>query len=176
MSHGARPRITLGACSVNLGVKSHGRVSKHEADVSRAKARSEWREYAEHSVRLLSIVCALATYCLVPTLGWAQSGAVIADDAELFSVGLRAEFREMNDTFAELGFEIEVLHGEQPTLGVIITKYGDPDRSDDVEVVLGYGANERAATLTFHYYGDVGFGVLPGDSEQLVVRVKRREG
>ena len=35
---------------------------------------------------------------------------------------------------------------------------------------------ERPATLVFYYYGDVGFGVLPDDSEQLVVRVKRREG
>lgn len=82
----------------------------------------------------------------------------------------------MNETFADFGFEIEVIEGEQPTLAAIIAKYGDPDRSDEVEVVLGYGGNERPATLVFYYYGDVGFGVLPDDSEQLVVRVKRREG
>ena len=114
--------------------------------------------------------------CLVPVLVWAQNGAAIADDAELFSARFRIEFQEMNDLFADLGFEIEVINGEQPTLGTITTKYGDPDRSDDVEVVLGYGATERPATLTFYYYDDIGFGVLPDDSEQFVVRVKRREG
>ncbi len=55
-------------------------------------------------------------------------------------------------------------------------KYGEPDRAEDVDVVLGYGASERDATLTFHFYGDVGFGVLPDDPERFVVRVKRREG
>ena len=133
-------------------------------------------EYTDHIVRLRSTVHMLAVLCLVPTLGWAQDGAVIADDSELFSARFRIEFREMNDLFGEIGFEIEVIDGKQPTLGAISTKYGPPDRSDDVEVVLGYGATERPATLTFHYYNDVGFGVLPDDSEQFVVRVKRREG
>jgi hypothetical protein len=82
----------------------------------------------------------------------------------------------MNDTFADYGFEIEVIKGEQRALSAITAKYGDPDRSDDVDVVLGLGANERPATLVFFYYGAVGFGVLPDDSQQLVVRVKRREG
>jgi hypothetical protein len=121
-------------------------------------------------------VCALATVYLVPTLGWAQDGALIANDGELFSARFRTAFQEMNDTFSDYGFEIEVVEGEQPALSAITAKYGDPDRSDDVEVVLGYGANERPATLVFFYYGDVGFGVLPDDSQQLVVRVKRREG
>ena len=67
----------------------------------------------------------------------------------------------MNETFADFGFEIEVIEGEQPTLAAIIAKYGDPDRSDEVEVVLGYGGNERPATLVFYYYGDVGLGSCP---------------
>ena len=130
------------------------------------------------TVRVRATACLLATLCLVPSLGWAQdgAGALIADDSELFSVGLRTEFQEMNETFADFGFEIEVIEGEQPALAAIVAKYGDPDRSDEVEVVLGYGASERPATLVFYYYGDVGFGVVPDDSEQLVVRVKRREG
>ena len=127
-------------------------------------------------MRFRSAVYALVTLCLVSTLGWAQDGALIADDGELFSVRFRTAFQEMNDTFAEFGFEIEVAEGEQPALGAITAKYGDADRSDVVEVVLGYGANERPTKLVFFYYGDVGFGVLPDDSQQLVVRVKRREG
>ena len=127
-------------------------------------------------VRFRSAVCALVTVCLVPTLGWAQDGALIANDGELFSTRFLAAFQEMNDTFADYGFEIEVAEGEQPVLSAITAKYGDPDRSDEVDVVLGFGANERPVTLVFFYYGDVGFGVRPDDSQQLVVRVKRREG
>ena len=133
------------------------------------------RDSAAH-MPLSATACLLVTLCLVPSVESAQDGALIADDSELFSNGLRTEFQEMNETFADFGFEIEVIEGEQPTLAAIIAKYGDPDRSDEVEVVLGYGGNERPATLVFYYYGDVGFGVLPDDSEQLVVRVKRREG
>lgn len=139
--------------------------------------RNHLRERAR-TARVRATACLLATVFLVPTLGWAQdgAGALIAGDGELFSVGLRAEFQEMNETFADFGFEIEVIQGEQPTLAAIIAKYGDPDGSDEVEVVLGYGQHERPATLVFYYYGEVGFGTLPDDVEQLVVRVKRREG
>ena len=132
--------------------------------------------YTDYIVHLLLTVYTLVAPCLVPAPGWAQDGAVIAAAAELFSARFRTEFQEMNDLFAEFGFEIEVIEGEQPTLGAITAKYGASDRLDDVDVVLGYGASERPATLTFYYYNDVGFGVLPDDAEQLVLMVKRREG
>ena len=38
----------------------------------------------------------------------APDGAHIASDPALFSAAVRAEFVDMNQTFAELGFELEV--------------------------------------------------------------------
>ena len=94
--------------------------------------------------------CLLVTLYLMTSVVSGQDGALMADDSELFSNGLRTEFQEMNETFADFGFEIEVIEGEQPTLEAIIAKYGDPERSDEVEVVLWYGGNERPATVVFY--------------------------
>jgi len=107
--------------------------------------------------------------------GQASDGFQIANDGALFSPRFRAEFEDMNETFGEFGFELEVLEGEQPPLDAITATYGEPRGSDEVEVILGVGDREVRATLRFYYYGDVGFGVLPSDADQRVVRVKRRE-
>ena len=125
------------------------------------------------SVRRVLLV--LAIIVLTGSFPRAQDGAGIADDPELFSERFRAEFRDMNATFAEFGFEIDVFEEPRPSLATIAMKYGEPDRSDEVAVVLGTGAEERRVTLTFYYYEDVGFGVLPDDPDQRVLRVKRRE-
>ena len=82
----------------------------------------------------------------------------------------------MDETFAEFGFELGVIEGEQPSLATITDKYGEPDREDEVEVIIGFGDRKRRETLTFYYFRDVGFGVRPADPEQLVLVVKRREG
>ena len=103
----------------------------------------------------------------------APDGAHIASDPALFSAAVRAEFVDMNQTFAELGFELEVFQ-QPPSLADITSKYGDPDRSEDVDVMLGLGADQRRAVLSFAYYGDIGFGVRPDDPDQAVVRIKRR--
>ena len=42
-------------------------------------------------------------------------------------------------------------------------------------MTLGFGEREARATLRFYYYGDVGFGVLPDDPDEVILRVKRRE-
>ena len=76
------------------------------------------RDSAAH-MPLSATACLLVTLCLVPSVESAQDGALIADDSELFSNGLRTEFQEMNETFADFGFEIEVIEGEQPTLAAI---------------------------------------------------------
>lgn len=119
---------------------------------------------------------ALAAWLLASGLAVGQDGFAIADDPTLFSERFRVEFREMNETFAEYGFELEVIEGERPSLAAITAKYGEPDREDDVEVIIGFGAREERETLTFYYFRDIGFGVRPADPEQLVLFVKRREG
>ena len=113
---------------------------------------------------------------LASGLALGQDGIEIANDPTMFSERFRVEFTEMNETFAEFGFELDVIEGERPSLAAITDKYGEPDREDEVEVIIGFGANERRETLTFHYFRDVGFGVRPADPEQLVLVVKRREG
>ena len=49
------------------------------------------RDSADH-MPLSATACLLVALCLVPSLGWAQDGALIADDSELFSNGLLTEF------------------------------------------------------------------------------------
>lgn len=105
-----------------------------------------------------------------------QDGAEIADDPTMFSERFRVEFRDMNETFAEFGFELGVIEGERPSLATITDKYGEPDREDEVEVIIGFGDTERRETLTFYFFRNVGFGVRSTDPEQLVLVVKRREG
>ena len=119
---------------------------------------------------------AVAVLLLVSGLASGQDGFEIADDPTLFSERFRVEFREMNETFSDFGFELEVIEGERPSLAAITTKYGEPDRRDDVEVIVGFGAREKRETLTFYYFRDVGFGVWPADPDLLVLFVKRREG
>ena len=119
---------------------------------------------------------AVAVLLLVSGLASGQDGFEIADDPTLFSERFRVEFREMNETFSDFGFELEVIEGERPSLAAITTKYGEPDRRDDVEVIVGFGAREKRETLTFYYFRDVGFGVRPADPDLLVLFVKRREG
>lgn len=104
-----------------------------------------------------------------------QDGADIANDPTLFSETFRAEFSEMNQIFADFGFELEVI-GERPPLSAIIDKYGEPARNEDVDVVLGSRDGEARVTLTFYYFRDIGFGVRPDDADRLVMMVKRREG
>ena len=105
-----------------------------------------------------------------------QDGAEIADDPVVFSERFRAEFRNMNETFAEFGFELEVFEGERPSLTVITETYGEPDDDEEIAVIVGFGNREVKETLTFYYFRDVGFGVRPADPEQLVLVVKRRPG
>ena len=119
---------------------------------------------------------ALTVMLLTSGLSSGQDGVAIADDPAMFSERFRVEFREMNETFADFGFELDVIEGERPSLAAIIDKYGDADREDEVEVIIGFGPGETRETLTFHYFRDVGFGVRPADPEQLVLVVKRREG
>ena len=113
---------------------------------------------------------------LASGLASGQDGAEIADDPAMFSERLRVEFRDMNETFAEFGFELDVIEGERPSLATITGKYGEPDREDEVEVIIGFGDRERRETLTFYYFRNVGFGVRPTDPERRVLVVKRREG
>ncbi len=118
----------------------------------------------------------LTVLLLASGLASGQNGAEIANDPAMFSERFRVEFREMNETFAEFGFELDVIEGERPSLAAITDKYGEPDREDEVEVIIGFGDRERRETLTFYYFRDVGFGVRPADPEQRVLVVKRREG
>ena len=113
---------------------------------------------------------------LASGLALGQAGAEIADDPAMFSERFRVEFRDMNETFTEFGFELGVIEGKRPSLATITDKYGEPDREDEVEVIIGFGDRQRRETLTFYYFRDVGFGVRPADREQLVLVVKRREG
>ena len=104
----------------------------------------------------------------------APDGATIVGDPELFSSAVRAEFVDMNERFGDLGFELEVFQ-DPPSLSEITSKYGEPKRSEEVDVTLGLGADQRRAVLVFAYFGDIGFGVLPDDRDQVVLRIKRRE-
>ena len=101
-------------------------------------------------------------------------GARIAADPALFSEAVRAEFADMNERFGELGFELEVFQ-MPPTLSEITSKYGNPERTEELKIPLGFGADEPAVSVVFSYYGEFGFGVRAGDSEQTVIRIKRRE-
>ena len=114
------------------------------------------------------------TVLLMPILVSAQDGAAIAEDPEMFSERFRVEFRDMNDTFGDFGFELELIEGERPALAMITEKYGETEDEDEVELSLGVGDRERRMTLRFYYYRDIGFGVLPSDPAQLVMVVKRR--
>ena len=102
-------------------------------------------------------------------------GFDIAMDPSLFSSRFRTEFEDMNRTFGEFGFELEVLNGEQPRLSDVVAKYGPAPETDEIEVMLFVGDRETRATLRFYYYGDVGFGVRPDDADGLIVRAKRKE-
>lgn len=102
-------------------------------------------------------------------------GFDIADDASLFSDRFRVEFEDMNATFGDFGFELEIRDGEQPRMSEVRARYGPADETDDVEVILFLDDREVRATLRFHYYGEVGFGVRPDDPDGPIVRVKRRE-
>jgi hypothetical protein len=119
---------------------------------------------------------ALTVFWLASGLASGQDGVEIAADPAMFSERFRVEFKEMNETFAEFGFELEVIEGERPSLAAITDKYGEPDRKDEVEVITGFGNSEARETLTFYYFRDIGFGVRPADPEQFVLVVKRREG
>lgn len=116
----------------------------------------------------------LTVLLLASILVSGQDGAEIADDSRIFSERFRAEFRSMNETFAEFGFELEVFERERKSLSAITETYGEPDDAEEVDVVVGFGDREVKETLTFYYYRDVGFGVRPADPEQLVLVVKRR--
>jgi hypothetical protein len=116
----------------------------------------------------------LTVLLLASVLVSGQDGAEIADDSRIFSERFRAEFRSMNETFAEFGFELEVFERERKSLSAITETYGEPDDDEEVDVVVGFGDREVKETLTFYYYRDVGFGVRPADPEQLVLVVKRR--
>jgi len=116
----------------------------------------------------------LTVLLLASGLASGQDGAEIAEDPGVFSERFRAEFRNMNETFAEFGFELEVIESERPSLAVITETYGEPDDDEEVAVIVGFGDREVKETLTFYYFRDVGFGVRPADPEQLVLVVKRR--
>lgn len=103
-------------------------------------------------------------------------GALIVGDRELFSGEFQEAFAEMNGTFGDFGFELEVREAERFGFARIATKYGDPDDTEDVEVTIDVAGRDTRATLRFFYFRDVGFGVRPDDPDQLVVRVKRKEG
>ena len=121
----------------------------------------------------------LVGLCVCLAVVWAraqtQDGARIIGDGALFSSEFLAAFVDMNETFGDFGFEVETREGERVGFPAITAKYGEPEDSEDVEVVLGFGNTETRATLRFFYYGDIGFGVRPDDPDKLVIRVKRRE-
>jgi len=121
--------------------------------------------------RGLVVILVVASAAALP----AQDGADIARDPDLFSPAFRQEFEEMDRLFREFGFELDVFDGMRPTLPAVIATYGEPERTEDLEVTLAADDGERQVTLTFHYYDDVGFGVRPDDAEQVILRVKRRE-
>ena len=116
----------------------------------------------------------LTVLLLASGLAPGQDGAEIADDPRVFSERFRTEFRNMNETFAEFGFELEVIESERKPLAVITETYGEPDDDEEVDVIVGFGDGEVKETLTFYYFRDVGFGVRSADPEQLVLVVKRR--
>ena len=111
---------------------------------------------------------------MVAGIAQALAGVRIAGDPELFSEAVQIEFADMNQTFGEFGCERQVFQNP-PSLHEIVKKYGEPDRSEEIDVVVGVGTDEQRATLIFSYYGDIGFGVRPDDSNQMVIRIKRRE-
>lgn len=101
-------------------------------------------------------------------------GTRIASDPDFFSEAVRLEFADLNERFAELGFELEVFQ-RPPALNEIIAKYGNPERTEELKIPLGVGTDELPVSVVFSYYGEIGFGVRTGDLEQIVVRIKRRE-
>ena len=116
---------------------------------------------------------ATALMVTAAALGQPSDGARIAADPDLFSAAVRAEFADMNQTFGDVGFELQVFE-RPPTLRAITARYGDPDREETIEVVQEGAGNDRRTELTVFYYGDIGFAVLPDDPEQVVLRIKRR--
>ena len=116
----------------------------------------------------------LTVLLFASSLASGQTGAAIADDPRIFSERFRAEFRNMNETFAEFGFELEVIESERKSLTVITETYGEPDDDEEVDVIVALGGREARDRLTFYYFGEIGFGVRPADPEQLVLVVKRR--
>lgn len=109
----------------------------------------------------------------VAAFGQPSDGTRIAADPDLFSAAVRTEFTNMNETFGNVGFELQVFE-RAPTLRAITARYGDPDREETIEVMRAGAGDDRRTALTVFYYGDIGFAVLPDDPEQVVLRIKRR--
>ena len=106
----------------------------------------------------MRLVVPIVLLSLVSVPAQTQDGTAIAEDPTLFSER----------------FRVEVIGGERPALSTLRAKHGDPQDEDDVELTLGFDDAARRVTLRFYYYGDIGFGVLPSDPEQLIAVVTRR--
>ena len=133
-------------------------------------------EYSGAVMQREFFVALLVCAAMVRAPAQTPDGVGIVGDLELFSTEFLAAFVDMNETFGDFGFEVETLEAERVGFDDITAKYGEPEESENIEVVLGFGNTETRATLRFFYYGDIGFGVKSDDPQKLVIRVKRREG